>query len=196
MKEIIKKTLIKIVPVCLKRVRRKTIKKLGDIRFAYKNDNIEGSMHRGELNWLFLTAQKMNNIVEVGSFKGRSTHALLSGCPGTVHAVDTFKNSTERKDSYEDFIKNVGHFKNLKVYKTDSLEAARKFEDKSIDMVFIDADHSYETVKADIEVWLPKVKKLICGHDYDSKNWAGVVKAINEKFVEVSVIDHIWFYYL
>jgi precorrin-6B methylase 2 len=198
MNKIIKKILIKIVPSCLKRARRKILNKLQDLRFGfvYTNDSVEGAMTRGELNWLFLTAKKMNYIVEIGSWKGRSTHALLSGCSGIVYAVDTFKNSTERKDSYEDFIKNVGHFKNLKVYKADSLEAAREFEDKSIDMVFIDADHSYEAVKADIEAWLPKVKRLICGHDYDPEYYAGLVKAVDEKFGKVNSIYHIWFYYL
>jgi hypothetical protein len=34
--------------------------------------------------------------------------------------------------------------------------------------VYIDANHNYENVKADINAWYPKVKKngLIGGHDY------------------------------
>jgi hypothetical protein len=34
------------------------------------------------------------------------------------------------------------------------------------DMVFIDAGHEYEEVRADILAWKPKARKLLCGHDY------------------------------
>jgi len=196
MKENIVKILAKILPSFLKNGGKKIIRKLEDEIYAYKNDNIEGEMTRGELNLLFLKAKKMNSIVEIGSWKGRSTHALLSGCHGLVYAVDTFKNSTNKKDSYNDFIRNVEHFENLRIYRMKSLEAAKKFKDKSIDMVFIDADHSYEAVKSDIEAWLPKTKKLICGHDYDPKEWPGVVKAVNEKFLKIKSVHHVWFYFL
>lgn len=157
-------------------------------KIEYGENNIEGAMHPSELNWLYLTAKRMDSIVELGSLKGRSTYALLSGCKGTVHAVDNFKRGT-----YKAFIDNVGHFENLKVYKMDSVKAARKFKDNSIDMVFIDANHSYKSVRADINAWLPKVKKLICGHDYDP-SWSGVVKAVNEKFGKIDKIKGIWFY--
>jgi hypothetical protein len=48
-----------------------------------------------------------------------------------------------------------------------SLEAVKHVPD--LDFVFIDADHSYPAVKADIAAWKPKVKVggWLCGHDYD-----------------------------
>jgi hypothetical protein len=51
----------------------------------------------------------------------------------------------------------------------DSATGARRFEDESVDFVYIDADHLYEPVKRDIFAWLPKIKKggIIGGHDYD-----------------------------
>ena len=51
------------------------------------------------------------------------------------------------------------------------------------DYIYIDADHSYESVKADIETWLPFVKPsgIIAGHDY-SAHFTGVVTAVNEFF--------------
>lgn len=49
-------------------------------------------------------------------------------------------------------------------------------------MVYIDADHNYEPVKADIRAWLPKVKPggWITGHDY---YWPfpGVLRAVCEE---------------
>ena len=70
----------------------------------------------------------------------------------------------------------------------DSLDAAKTFKDKSVDMVFIDGGHEYEEVKADIEAWLPKTKKLICGHDHGG----GIERATQEIFNNVNVMELIW----
>ena len=81
---------------------------------------------------------------------------------------------------------------NLEWIRKDSAEAARDIPDKSVDMVFIDADHSYEGCKRDIETWLPKARKIICGHDY-SQNWPGVVKVVDEKIRDFFVYESIWY---
>jgi glycosyltransferase involved in cell wall biosynthesis len=135
-------------------------------------NNIQGWMNDTDLLWLFDTAKEMESIVEIGSWKGRSTHALLSGCKGIVYAVDHFLGSIDEPaeadagDVYKDFMKNVGGFKNLKVLKMDSSEAVKQFPDNSIDMVFIDAGHAYEEFTfEEIKRWLPKAKKIICGHN-------------------------------
>ena len=49
----------------------------------------------------------------------------------------------------------------------DSETAASIFADEILDMVFIDANHLYPSIKKDIEIWLPKVKEggILCGHD-------------------------------
>ena len=168
--------------------------------FTYIND-IPGWMRSRELAWLYLAAQEMDSIVEIGSWMGRSTDALLSGCKGTVWAVDHFKGNKNEGDCFHRestkwdiskiFLGNVGHYKNLKLLKMDSLEAAKRFEEKSIDMVFIDGEHTYEEVMADIKAWLPKTKKLICGHDYDNSD-KGVKRAVDEIFSDASIFDLIW----
>jgi hypothetical protein len=163
------------------------------------SSSIPGWVRSVELSWLYLIASTMNSIVEIGSWRGRSTDALLSGCAGTVWAIDHFKGSkNERNDLHQEatekdiskiFLENVGHYKNLKLLKMDSLEAVKRFEDKSVDMVFIDGAHTYREVKSDIKAWLPKTKKLICGHDYDGK---GVKRAVDEIFDDVNIFDSIW----
>lgn len=67
----------------------------------------------------------------------------------------------------------------------DSVEAAKGFKDKCLDFCYIDADHSYDSVKADIRAWKPKVKDggYLCGHDYDSHlPNCDVTRAVHEIF--------------
>ena len=68
-----------------------------------------------------------------------------------------------------------------------SLEAAQDIEDYSLDLVFLDADHSYEGVKADLMAWVHKVKApdgWIGGHDYANPepgyDFSGVERAVKE----------------
>lgn len=168
-----------------------------DKTLKYDN-NIPGWTNELELNWLFETSQTMDSILEIGSWKGRSAHALLSGCQGRVWAVDHFQGSrgeeeihkeAREKDIFQEFLSNLSHFKNLKVLKMPSLKAAQGFKDKSLDMIFIDGGHLYPEVKADILAWLPKAKKLICGHDY---NYFSVKQAVDEILGKVETVQSIW----
>ncbi len=159
--------------------------------FEYPDQGIEGWMRFEELQYLYNTAKTMNSIVELGSWKGRSTHALCSGCKdGHVTAVDHFKGS-EGEDAqhweakqgdtvYQQFRNNTKGFSNLTTLQTSTLQAAAAMPKGTLfDMVFIDAEHTYEGVKADIEAWKPVARILICGHDY-CPQWPGVVKAVDE----------------
>lgn len=157
----------------------------------YAND-VEGWISPVELDWLYQAATRMKSIVEIGSYRGRSTTALCDGCQGNVTAVDIFKD----KD-FSIFKTNVKGKSNLTIWRGQSLEACKTFGLGSIDMVFIDGDHSYESVRDDIEAWLPKASKLICGHDYTDDgigHWPGVIKAVTEIFGKKSKrVESIWF---
>ena len=141
----------------------------------YVVTTIDGWMDGDALNWLYDQATQMDSIVEIGSWKGRSTHALLSGCRGPVFAVDHFKGNPDelegahkeatQRDIFEDFWRNVGMFRNLVALRMESSEAAKYFADKSVDMVFIDACHQQDAVLRDLRLWGPKCRKLLCGHD-------------------------------
>lgn len=65
---------------------------------------------------------------------------------------------------------------------TDSVSAARMFDDESLAWVHIDARHDYESVRADIAAWAPKVSPggWLSGDDYHRQWWPGVVAAVEE----------------
>jgi predicted O-methyltransferase YrrM len=157
----------------------------------YKIPDIKGWMLDVELDWLYETSKTMNSILEIGSWKGRSTHALLSGCTGPVFAVDHFtgdsftKTISKETDVSNQFWKNVGHFPNLCIIRMDSIQASKFFREKSIDMIFIDGCHETEAMKADTQAWKPICKKLLCGHDY---GWESVSTALKEMKMTTKVV--------
>lgn len=68
-----------------------------------------------------------------------------------------------------------------------TVDAARAFAPGSFDAVFIDADHRYEHVLADIDAWRPLVREggWITGHDWD---WPSVRQAVLARFQAPLVI--------
>jgi len=158
------------------------------------NYSIQGWMSDQELLWLHETSKQMQSVLEIGSFKGRSTYALLTGCKGPVFAVDMFQCDPAlfgEKPFYDEFYANVGHFKNLVVYRMDSFSAAQFFKPKSIDMIFIDGDHSEAGVLTDVKAWFPICKKLLCGHDLRAGGEVGL--ALDKLGINYSLtVDSIW----
>jgi hypothetical protein len=72
------------------------------------------------------------------------------------------------------------------IRRADSLAAAAATEPGSLDFVYIDADHEYESVRADIEAWQDRIRPggVLCGHDYYD-GWRdnamyGVARAVDE----------------
>lgn len=160
---------------------------------------IEGWMTEPELAWLAAEASKHRLIVEIGSFKGRSTRALADNTDGLVIAIDDFHGPREieyanRHRIYEEFLANTRDLPNIVVIKADHRELP---EPEFVpDMVFIDGAHEYEAVKADILYWLPRVTGVLAGHDF---GWCpGVERAVRELLpgFQVASGTSIWFYEL
>ena len=127
-------------------------------------------------------------MLEIGSYKGESTLLFASlGIFNEIHCVDPFSGYEEANDIFQDNWDNVKHefktntryFDNIMLHQNFSYNIADKFQDKYFDFIYIDADHSYDGVKRDIELYLPKCKGIIGGHDYHEE-WPGVISAINE----------------
>jgi predicted O-methyltransferase YrrM len=169
----------------------------------------EGWMKTGELEWLAKKASKLQYVVEVGSWMGRSTTAMADNMEGlgVILAVDTWKGSEEHESFladkpidfvYQIFCKNLkNHIDSRRVCPVhlSSIDAARVFQAigyAGFDMVFIDASHDYENVKADIKAWKLLVKPggLLCGHDWGHPP---IVQAVRELLGTPKSSSTIWY---
>lgn len=162
---------------------------------------IQGWMSEPELRWLYAAAQRCDTVVELGSWKGRSSYALAAGVRTRLYCVDTFAGSEQERDTnhaeardgkiLDQFLGNMAPFMDeqpwgrfsqyasgkLSVTVQDHNAAAADLPDA--DMVFLDGAHDYASVLANIKAWKPKCRKLFAGHDLD---WPGVLRAASESF--------------
>lgn len=62
-----------------------------------------------------------------------------------------------------------------------SWDVAGLYQDATLDFVFLDAGHDFDSVRRDIEAWAPKVKEsgILAGHDF-CQEFPGVVRAVEE----------------
>jgi len=80
---------------------------------------------------------------------------------------------------------------NVEYVKKPSMEAVRSFEDNSLDFVYIDGNHEFDYVMADIIFWSQKVRPggIVSGHDYFEFPQAGVVTAVRAYVAAHSIHD-------
>lgn len=117
-------------------------------------------------------------VVEIGSFQGVST-MLFAKFANLVYSVDCYDYvvpPTGRIPSHDQlfvdaeklFIERTKDISNIVKIKKSSVEAAKDFEDASIDFVYVDAEHDYNSVKTDINTWKHKIKNggVLAGHDF------------------------------
>ena len=149
--------------------------------------------HRAEIVTRLIRENNYKDIAEIGVRDGE-TAMILAMTAGVNHylAVDINRNTVltewirRRKRKIFDYVIRP------------SLSASMDVKDKSLDLVFIDAAHDYESIAEDIKAWLPKVRDggIICGHDYLPGEYDGVVKAVDENFekvdVETDTVSAVW----
>jgi len=133
-------------------------------------------------------------VVEIGSFKGRSTVALALGVQsrggGTVSSIDPHIGESDAhvrqygsQDTFDVFLANVrraGLGGYVRPLRTTSMAARTNFTDGSIHVLFVDGSHEYEDVKADIEGYLPLLADEGRLAFNDPSN-PGVYRALKEK---------------
>ncbi len=158
-----------------------------DISYA---ETVTGWMAPSELTYLATLAERSRCIAEIGSWRGRSSSVLAQHTRGIVVCVDTWRGSVEHQPELQGrpasgvfyaFRENTARYDNIWPLLANSLTGARIISHSPLrfDLIFIDASHDYESVKADIEAWSPLLAEggILCGHD--AYRW-GVKAAVKQ----------------
>lgn len=154
--------------------------------------------------------------VEVGVWRGDNARRVMMGAPpGTrITLVDPWrvvdspeyreyatKDARATQEEMDWYYKETRRklkpwAKQARLIRGTSVEAAALCAGEQFDLVFIDAEHTYDALRADIEAWLPRVKPdgWIGGHDFNKERFPGVTQAVREAFGEdvVEGADSTW----
>jgi len=132
--------------------------------FADQNFKVgaEIGVQQGVFSETLLAPNPELKLYLVDSWECREGTFILTGgeiLESTQHIVDIFyKNTLERLKAY----------KNIHPIRKSSMDALAEIEDESLDFVYIDANHHFDFVMADIIGWSKKVRSggVVSGHDY------------------------------
>jgi predicted O-methyltransferase YrrM len=125
--------------------------------------------------------------LEIGSHLGASScylGAALKQLNGTLFCVDTWNNETMpegSKDTFSEFSSNTLGLGDVIVpIRKRSSELTRDDVGADLDLVFIDGDHSYESVKSDFETVVPWLTEKAMVAFHDTVAFEGVARLLGE----------------
>lgn len=146
--------------------------------------------------------------VEIGVDRGLFAASICHANPGVhLYGVDPWHDYPEYGEvytqpyadaCYAEAVARLAPY-NVTLIREQSMDAVKQFADDSLDFVYIDGNHAYDFVLADITEWSKKVRPggIVSGHDYcrpkNRNRWKfqGVIKAVNDYVVKFKVSP--WF---
>lgn len=166
--------------------------------------DVPGWTQAVQLRYLMRQARSLADgslIVELGVWHGRSAFAMAEACRGTatrVYAIDPWQDYDEGggpvaglleagghggiEEAYRSFLRyrrELGLAEKVVVVRATSLATAAGWTDGPVALLFIDANHHYDAVTADLEAWVPRVRPggRVVGDDW---NWESVRRAVGD----------------
>lgn len=146
-------------------------------------------------------------FVELGTYKGDSAAQWVANLPGaTIYLVDTWRpmpgtrnkritsrNTVESMEEIYQGLKEKYQDTNVHLLRTSTIAATGLFYNESVDAVYLDADHTYLGVLADIDWWKKKMKPgaIMAGHDYTK---GSVRDALATRFDSITVCNRMFWY--
>ena len=131
-----------------------------------------------------------SKMIEIGTHMGESSFLFASsGLFSHIDIIDPLSGTEEFNELFgyswpevvTEYNINTRLFKDIITLHQDySYNIADSFENESVDFIYIDADHSEDSVRKDLNLYLPKLRPggIIAGHDY-VPNWPGVRDAVD-----------------
>jgi len=127
--------------------------------------------------------------VELGLYQANSFCTMLQVCTNVDELIGIDKwepyvdnvggGEMVRDQKQIEFIRNTainfiywsGCADRATILEVDTIEAAKRYEDGTMDFVFFDAHLSQQQLRNEMNAWYPKIKQggLIIGHDYDKR---------------------------
>lgn len=142
---------------------------------------------RDQMPVLYAWARHATKVIELGIRTGNSTSAFLAALEGRgeLWSVDV---------SYPDVPVSWTALENWHVLVTDDVtDQAVEFCPDGVDLLFIDTSHYYEHTRAELRLYVPKVRPggVVLLHD-TGPGWPDVSRALNDWSTEtgLSWYDH------
>jgi hypothetical protein len=172
-------------------------------------DRLRQARHRRERARLLRRLPKHSVGVEIGVWAGDLSAAILRAVrPVQLHLLDPWAFAPDERyeqawyggaragsqaEMDEVYKRVLQRFETeiadgaVVIHRSTSAEAAAGFEDASLDWVYVDGNHLYEYVRADLELFAPKMRPggLLAGDDYGAAGWwdDGVRRAVDRFLV-------------
>jgi predicted O-methyltransferase YrrM len=187
-----------------------------EVEMLRQIDPIGGWMSLTELLVLYRLVKALPNdarILEIGSYRGRSTNAIghaIKQSAKLVYCLDIWQDfdkqgilAQDAKQNslppgefgvFRDFLQNTSWFSPQLIVQKASVKQVSDFLPQHyFDLIFIDGAHDYENVARDIETSIPCLKPdgIICGHDYREEGGQDVIQAVQKRvFDNTQSRDH------
>jgi len=176
-------------------------------------DSVEGWLLTSEAVALFRLATEIASafpiIVEIGSWKGKSSYVLASGLKeeGRLYCIDPFDGrgdeasieeyrlridhlKTSLRAAFEETMAKCGVMEKITVIQMASEDARSVFPEARIDLLFIDGNHDFEAVKTDYELWsslIPSGGRIVL-HDVGARHVDGPRRVMEQ----LILVNPIW----
>lgn len=153
-------------------------------------ETIVGAPTKEELKLLYDCALQFPSsttlVVEIGCDQGKSTSVLAEVAKDRnymLYTVDDFSYEDGKyREVFEANMARLGLGRYIVLVESKSKNAASSFIDNSINLLFIDGDHSAKGVDTDCRLWLPKLRNggIVLFHDYEPQTFKPLMEVVDK----------------
>lgn len=124
---------------------------------------------------------------EIGVAEGNHAEVMLELLrPKQLYLIDNWK-GLGCKGSLSSVVSRFKNYSNVKIINKDSSIASWELRSTLFDVVYLDADHTYDAVKEDLECWFPLIKSggMLAGHDWNKPSYSdGTVCGVQQAVIK------------